>query len=152
MICSQTIVNGSPTPEFKIEKGFRQGDHLSPFLFILAIQAFNVVLEEAKSRHFFRGIDVGSNRVHISHLQFADDAIILGEWSQVNVKNLSRILTCFHLASGLKVNFNKSEFFGVGVTNNELTSLASTIGCQPSHFPCNYLSLPIGANMSRSAN
>ncbi|GKB29168.1 putative RNA-directed DNA polymerase [Tanacetum coccineum] len=149
---ASVLVNGSPTPEFKIEKGLRQGDPLSPFLFILAIKALNVVLEEAKSRHFFWGIDVGSNRVHISHLQFADDAIILGEWSHVNVKNLSRILTCFHLASGLKVNFNKSKFFGVGVTNNELTSLASTVGCQSSHFPCNYLGLPIGANMSRSSN
>ncbi|GKF69376.1 putative RNA-directed DNA polymerase, eukaryota, reverse transcriptase zinc-binding domain protein, partial [Tanacetum coccineum] len=117
------LVNGSPTPEFKIEKGLRQGDPFSPFLFILAIEALNVVLEEAKVRHFFRGMEVGNDRIHIFHLQFADDAIIMGDWSQINVKNLSRILTCFHLASGLKINFNKSKLFGIGVTDNELSCL-----------------------------
>ncbi|GJT88766.1 hypothetical protein Tco_1070483 [Tanacetum coccineum] len=76
----------------------------------------------------------------------------MGEWSLTNAKNLSRILTCFHLASGLKVNFNKSKLLGVGVTNTELISLASTIGCQPSQFPCTYLGLPIGASISRCAN
>ncbi|GJX75160.1 putative RNA-directed DNA polymerase, partial [Tanacetum coccineum] len=149
---ASVLVNGSPTPEFKIEKGLRQGDPLSPFLFILAIEALNVVLEEAKVRHFFRGMEVGNDRIYISHLQFADDAIIMGDWSQINVKNLSRILTCFHLASGLKINFNKSKLFGIGVTDNKLSCLASSICCQPSHFPCTYLGLPIGANMSRSAN
>ncbi|GJT93612.1 putative RNA-directed DNA polymerase, eukaryota, reverse transcriptase zinc-binding domain protein [Tanacetum coccineum] len=149
---ASVLINGSPTPEFKLEKGLRQGDPLSPFLFILAIEALNVVLEDAKNRHFFRGIEVGKDKIHVSHLQFADDAIILGEWSATNVKNLSRILTCFHLASGLKVNFNKSKIFGIGVNVNELNSLAYSIGCQPSQFPCTYLGLPIGANMGRSVN
>ncbi|GKB41679.1 hypothetical protein Tco_0886621 [Tanacetum coccineum] len=55
----------------------------------------------------------------------------MGEWSLLNAKNLSRILTCFHLASGLKVNFHESKLFGVGATNSEVNSLASTIGCLP---------------------
>ncbi|GJV99406.1 RNA-directed DNA polymerase, eukaryota, reverse transcriptase zinc-binding domain protein [Tanacetum coccineum] len=75
-----------------------------------------------------------------------------GEWSLLNAKNLSRILTCFHLALGLKVNFHESKLFGVGVTNSEVNSLASTIGCLPSHFPCTYLGLPIGGNRARCAN
>nr|GEX70510.1 reverse transcriptase domain, reverse transcriptase zinc-binding domain protein [Tanacetum cinerariifolium] len=48
-------------------------------------------------------IDVGKDKVNVSHLQSADDALIIGEWSRTNIKNLSRILTCFDLASGLKV-------------------------------------------------
>ncbi|GJX81572.1 hypothetical protein Tco_0331053 [Tanacetum coccineum] len=63
--------------------------------------------------------------------------------------NLSRILTCFHLASGLKVNFNKSKLYGVGVCNVELNSLASIVGCIAAQFPCTYLGLPIGASMSK---
>ncbi|GKF71593.1 putative RNA-directed DNA polymerase, eukaryota, reverse transcriptase zinc-binding domain protein, partial [Tanacetum coccineum] len=86
------------------------------------------------------------------HLQYADDALILGEWSLVNAKNLSRILTCFHIASGLKVNFNKSKLFGIGVFNHELHSTATSIRCLASQFPCTYLGLPIGANMSRCSN
>ncbi|GJS75596.1 putative RNA-directed DNA polymerase, eukaryota, reverse transcriptase zinc-binding domain protein [Tanacetum coccineum] len=83
---------------------------------------------------------------------FMNDALIMGEWSLLNAKNLSRILTCFHLSSGLKVNFYKSKLFGIGVTNSEVNSLASTIDCLPSHFPCIYVGLPIGGNMARCAN
>nr|GEX98157.1 RNA-directed DNA polymerase, eukaryota [Tanacetum cinerariifolium] len=53
--------------------------------------------------------EVGVDKVHVSHLQFADDALILGDWSKPVIENLSRILTYFHLGSGLKVNFNKSK-------------------------------------------
>nr|GEY73789.1 reverse transcriptase domain, reverse transcriptase zinc-binding domain protein [Tanacetum cinerariifolium] len=146
------LVNGSPTPEFKLEKGLRQGDPFSPLLFIIAVETLNVILIDAKSKHLFRCIDVGMDKVNVSHLKFADDALIIREWSKTNIKNLSRILTCFYLASGLKVNFNKSKIFGIGVSDPDLNSFASSIGCQPSHFSCTYLGLLIGANMSRSAN
>nr|GEW59018.1 cysteine-rich receptor-like protein kinase [Tanacetum cinerariifolium] len=99
-----------------------------------AIETLNVILIDAKSKHLFRGIDVGKDKVNVSHLQFADDALIITEWSKTNIKNLSRILTCFHLAFGLKVNFNKSKIFCIGVSGPDLNSFASSIGCQPSHF------------------
>ncbi|GJY18325.1 putative RNA-directed DNA polymerase, eukaryota, reverse transcriptase zinc-binding domain protein [Tanacetum coccineum] len=149
---ASVLINGSPTKEFKIEKGLRQGDPLSPFLFILAVEALNVVFLEARNKRIFLGVEVGIDKVPISHLQFADDALIIGQWTLANAKNLSRILTCFHLASGLKMNFNKSKLFGIGVSNYDLNSVASSIGCQPSHLPCIYLGIPIGANMSRLSN
>nr|GEU46060.1 putative RNA-directed DNA polymerase, eukaryota, reverse transcriptase zinc-binding domain protein [Tanacetum cinerariifolium] len=149
---ASVLINGSPTKEFKIEKGLRQGDPLSPFLFILAVEALNVVFLEARNKRIFLGTEVGIDKVPISHLQFTDDALIIGQWTLANAKNLSRILICFHLASGLKVNFNKSKLFGIGVSNYDLNFVASSIGCQPSHLPCIYLGLPIGANMSRLYN
>ncbi|GKE10842.1 putative RNA-directed DNA polymerase, eukaryota, reverse transcriptase zinc-binding domain protein [Tanacetum coccineum] len=149
---TSVLINGSPTREFKLEKGLRQDDPLSPLLFILAVEALNVALLEAKNNDSFRMIEVGKDKVYVSHLQFADDALIMRVWSKINVLNLSRLLTCFHLASGLKVNFNKSKLFGIGVCEVERNSLASLIGCQPSNFSCNYLGLPISANMSRCDN
>lgn len=62
------IVNGSPTPEFKIKKGLRQGNLLSPFLFILAAEALNIALLEANSKGIYNGINVGNDKTHISHL------------------------------------------------------------------------------------
>ena len=125
---ASVLVNGSPTKEFKLEKGLRQGDPLSPLLFILAVEALNVAILEAKDKKLFCGVEVGKDKINVSHLQFADDAIILGNWSLDNVKNMSRILICFHLAFGLKVNFNKSKIFGTGISNYDLNSLASLIG------------------------
>ncbi|GJX97357.1 reverse transcriptase domain, reverse transcriptase zinc-binding domain protein [Tanacetum coccineum] len=82
------LVNGSPTNEFLMERGVRQGDPLSPFLFILATEGLNVMLKEAVNRNIFRGIKVGANDVKISHLQYADDTIFFGEWSRNNASKL----------------------------------------------------------------
>nr|GEW69551.1 putative RNA-directed DNA polymerase, eukaryota, reverse transcriptase zinc-binding domain protein [Tanacetum cinerariifolium] len=82
------LVNGSPTKEFKIQKGFHQALHIS--------------LQEAKLTNIFKGVEVGHDKVGISHLQFADEALILGSWSLENAKNLCRVLRCFQLSSGLK--------------------------------------------------
>ncbi|GJZ18181.1 gag-pol polyprotein [Tanacetum coccineum] len=114
------LVNGSSTKEFKIEIGLRQVDSLSPFLFILAVEALSVALLEASNINIFKGIKVGKDSVHVSHLHFADDALILGEWLRSDAMNLLRILTCFHLSFGLKVNFNKSKLYGIGVSKIEL--------------------------------
>nr|GEX40303.1 hypothetical protein [Tanacetum cinerariifolium] len=147
---ASALINGFTSKEFKVERGLRQGDHLSPFLFILAVEALNVILVENKNK--FHGIEVGKDKTYISHLQFADDTFIMGEWSLTNAKNLSGFLTCFHLASGLKVNFIKSKLFGVGVTLLEVNSIALSIDCQPSELTCIYLGLPAVENMSRCAN
>ena len=149
---ASVLINGSPTKEFKIEKGLRQGDPLSPFLFIIAVEALHITLREAKSRNIFNGVKVGQNKIDISHLQFADDALIMGKWSLDNAKNLCRILKCYHLASGLKINFSKSKFFGIGVSHSETQHFASVLSCQPSTLPCTYLGLPIGASMNKARN
>ncbi|GJX98461.1 RNA-directed DNA polymerase, eukaryota, reverse transcriptase zinc-binding domain protein [Tanacetum coccineum] len=116
---------------------------------VLANHLLQVV---AKAKDIFKGVKVGNDNVEISLLQFADDALILGEWSHENAKNLCRLLRCFHLASGLKVNFSKNKIFGVGATVGDTNLLASILCCQPSSLPFTYLGLPIGANMNRSCN
>lgn len=62
------LVNGSPTKEFEIKKGLRQGDPLSPFLFILAAEALHVSILEARNKNIFKGINVGKDNLTISHL------------------------------------------------------------------------------------
>lgn len=54
------LVNGSLTEEFCMERGVRQGDPLSPFLFLIVAEGLNVVMREACSQGVFRGISVGS--------------------------------------------------------------------------------------------
>ena len=87
-----------------------------------------MVFLEARNKNIFHGADVGNDKIPICHLQFADDALIIGQGSPTNIKNLSRILTCFHIAFRLKVNFNKSKLFGIGVPTNDLNSMAHSIG------------------------
>ncbi|GJV19482.1 putative RNA-directed DNA polymerase, eukaryota, reverse transcriptase zinc-binding domain protein [Tanacetum coccineum] len=129
--------------EFDIQCGIHQGDPLSPFLFIIAVKALHVTFQEAKAKGIFDGVKIGSNKVDVSQLQFADDALILGKWSLENARTLCRIL---------KVNFSKSKLFGVGVDASDIQGFANILDCQASTFPCSYLGLPIGASMSKACN
>ncbi|GKB99552.1 RNA-directed DNA polymerase, eukaryota, reverse transcriptase zinc-binding domain protein [Tanacetum coccineum] len=58
----------------------------------------------------------------------------------------------FYLASGLKINIHKSNVYGVGVSDNEVSIMANNTGCTPGSFPFVYLGLPIGANMNLTVN
>ncbi|XP_071719522.1 uncharacterized protein [Rutidosis leptorrhynchoides] len=63
-----------------------------------------------------------------------------------------KLLKCFELTSGLKVNYNKSCLFGVGIDKIEVEEMASVFGCKRGSFPMTYLGLPIGANMKKLSN
>lgn len=65
---ASVLVNGAPTREFEISKAVRQGDPLSPFLFIIAMEGINVAMTEAKEKGIFSGINIPNNGPNISHL------------------------------------------------------------------------------------
>ncbi len=144
------LVNGSPTVEFKMEKGVRQGDPLSPFLFLIVAEALNVMMLEAVENNLFTGVKVGDGNLVVSHLQYADDAIFIADWKKDNIVNLLRLLRCYELASGLRVNVSKSRLIGVGVSKEEVRRLASKVGCKEDQLPMTYLGLPVGENMNKS--
>nr|GFA21228.1 cysteine-rich receptor-like protein kinase [Tanacetum cinerariifolium] len=87
------LIIGSPSKEFSFQKCLCQGDPLSPFLFIIAMEAFHVTLQDAKAKGRFEGIKVGTNSIVISHLQFADDALILGV-TNPEINHFAAILCC----------------------------------------------------------
>ena len=70
------LVNGCPTPEFGIERGLRQRDPLSPFLFNITIEGLNDLFRKAMDSNMVKGASFGKNDVQVSHLQFADDMIL----------------------------------------------------------------------------
>ncbi|GKG18122.1 putative RNA-directed DNA polymerase, eukaryota, reverse transcriptase zinc-binding domain protein, partial [Tanacetum coccineum] len=78
------LVNGSLTTEFEIFKGLRQGDPLSPFLFILAMEGLHAITCKAINIGMFKGVIIREGNLDILHLFYADDAIFVAEWSQHN--------------------------------------------------------------------
>ena len=66
------LVNGSPSTEFSPKRGLRQGDPLTPFLFNIVAEALNGLVREVVKRKLYSGFHVGSNRVEVSILQYAD--------------------------------------------------------------------------------
>ncbi|GKA08346.1 putative RNA-directed DNA polymerase [Tanacetum coccineum] len=141
------MINGSPSNEFKMERGLRQGDPLSPFLFLIVAEALQVCILDACNKGLYNGVSLARCGANVSLLQYADDALLFGEWSRRNVVNLVHILKCFEMGSGLKVNISKSRILGVGVSEAEIEAVASSIGCAPGTFPFSYLGLPVGKKM-----
>lgn len=73
------LVNGSPTEEFFLEKGVRQGDLVSPFLYIIDAKGLKVALVEANNKGLFEGMEMPKDGPTFSLFQFANDAIFLGK-------------------------------------------------------------------------
>lgn len=72
-------MNGSPTDEFPLLRGLRQGDPLSRFLFLLAAEGLNILMKSLFDTQLFTGYSIGEvNPIVVSHLQFADDTLLLG--------------------------------------------------------------------------
>lgn len=146
------LINGPATKEFPLSKKVRQGDPLSPFIFIIAREGLNVAVKSAWQSGIFKDVDLPHDGPSLSHLFYADDASFFGDWISCNFSNLSRILRYFHAASCLKVNFHKSKVYGVGVSDGEIASCARILGCEVSSFPFNYLVVLVGANMAIRRN
>ncbi|KAJ9564376.1 hypothetical protein OSB04_000342 [Centaurea solstitialis] len=124
------LINGSPTKEFNMTKGVRQGDPLAPFLFILAAEGLTVAMKEARRSNLFQGVRFDNSSDEISNFQFADDTIFVGEWSHANALNLIRVLKCFEVCSGLKINLYKSRLSGVTVNKEEIAMVARQLKCK----------------------
>ena len=138
------LVIGGPTEEFPLERGLRQGDHLSPFLFLLAAEGFNVQMRSLVAAGMYRDYYVGCiDGVSISHLQFTDDTLLFGEKSWANVQSMKAVLTIFEHVSGLKVNFHKIMLTYINVSESWLNEAALLMNCRVGTLPFVYLGLPI---------
>nr|GEX57891.1 hypothetical protein [Tanacetum cinerariifolium] len=123
------LINGSLSKEFKIERGLRQGDPLSSFMFLIAAKALQVMTIEACNKGIFKGLSLDDDGSNISLLQFANEALFFDERSKSNVRHLIQILDCFHDVSSLKINLDKSRLFGIGVSPEEVSSIARSVNC-----------------------
>lgn len=143
------LINGSPTKEFRMERGLRQGDQMSPFLFLIVAEALHVLVLEACDKKIYNGLFLDEDKSNVSLLQYADEVLFFSEWSKANIRCLLLILEAFHEASGLKINIQKSRIFGIGVLPCEVEEVARSFGCNPDSIPFNYLGLPVGKFMNK---
>nr|GEX27682.1 RNA-directed DNA polymerase, eukaryota, reverse transcriptase zinc-binding domain protein [Tanacetum cinerariifolium] len=149
---ASALVNGSLTNEFSLQRGLRQGDPLSPFLFILAMEELRAAIEDAVALDFFKDLRVGDGDARISLLFYADDAMFKGKWDDTNITNIIIILNCFYLVTGLRLNLDKSKLYGVRVALDDVEPCSGATGCSVASLPFNYLGLPIRSNMNIKSN
>ena len=140
------IVNGSPVGFFGSSRGLRQGDPLSPLLFLLIMEVLSRILKKTEDCGLLRGFHVGPSNsigVRISHLLFADDTILFCDASRDQLLSIRLALTCFQAFTGLKVNMGKSEIVPVGEVG-KINALATILRCRVGSLPMKYLEMPLG--------
>ncbi|RVW87760.1 Transposon TX1 uncharacterized 149 kDa protein [Vitis vinifera] len=141
------MINGSPVGFFQSTRGLRQGDPISPYLFVLGMEALSCLINKAVRGGFLSGCKLsgrGGNGIQVSHLLFADDTLVFCKDSQDQMVVLSWLLMWFEAISGLNINLEKSEILPVGSVENAEV-LASELGCKVGSLPSTYLGLPLGA-------
>ena len=79
----------------------------------------------------------------ISHIQYADDTIIMLDGSDNSISNLKLILYCFEWLSGLKINFHKTEVYVFGSEYSEKLRFANLLNCALAELPMKYLGIPV---------
>ena len=108
-IKTTVIVNGESTDWFSILRGCRQGDPISPYLFILSAEILGIMIRENKN---IKGIQLKDLQHKIS--QFADDTQLLNEGDRTSFEETMEALTRFGNASGLELNIEKTKIIWLG--------------------------------------
>jgi hypothetical protein len=118
----------------------RQGDPPSPpLLFDFVADTLDIILSHARVAGHIQGVVSHLIPEGVTHLQYADDTMIMIQNNDLSLINLKFILLCFELLSGMKINFHKSEVIVMGCDCEEQARVARLLNCKQGRFPFTYL-------------
>ncbi|CAN6587433.1 unnamed protein product [Malus baccata var. baccata] len=137
------LLNGQPGEKFAPSRGLRQGDPLSPYLFLLVGEVLSRLIQGAVERRQLDGVKLSGAGPIISHIFFADDTLIFLKADTKNCNNLVALLKDYCKASGQAINMQKSSvFFGNNVPSSLSEELGNILGMPVVDNPGSYLGVP----------
>uniref|UniRef100_J3NC32 Reverse transcriptase domain-containing protein n=1 Tax=Oryza brachyantha TaxID=4533 RepID=J3NC32_ORYBR len=134
-------INGSESLPFKPTRGLRQGDPLSPLMFVLVMDVLRDIFSKATDRGLLSAVDRGLQGPAIS--LYADDAVIFFAPTEENTMAVKGILSAFGEATGLTPNLAKSSISSIRCHDEEKEMVANYLQCKIQDFPITYLGLPL---------
>ena len=142
-VCFSVKLNGHLSEVFKPSRGIRQGDPISPYLFLLCSEGLSCLLKTVCPMHLSRGVRVGVHAPWILHLLFADDCLVFAEASLRGASRLQEILNTYGRGSGQLVNRDKSSvFFSRNCTDGMKNEVRETLAIENEALAEKYLGLP----------
>ncbi|XP_072087303.1 uncharacterized protein [Arachis hypogaea] len=123
--------NGNRLDSFQPRRGLRQGDPISPYLFILCMERLACFISKQVDEGIWDGVAVSRGRPRVSHLMFADDLLLFCKAKKSQVQNVVYTLELFCKVSGMKVNIEKSKAICSRNISNRRKEMLSGV----SHIP-----------------
>jgi hypothetical protein len=130
----------------------RQGDPISPYLFVLAMEIFSRIMANHTGIHSEFRFHPKCESLRLTHLCFADDLLVFFEASLSSISVIKAALLEFENLSGLKANPSKSFFFCYGVSDRVKHVLLEELLMKEGHLPVRYLSVPLISSRLSSAD
>ncbi|KAK1261026.1 hypothetical protein QJS04_geneDACA020304 [Acorus gramineus] len=97
----------------------------------------------AEEAGWVKGLSICREGPSLSHVQYADDTVILCAAEETSVRGVKFVCQCFELLSGLHINFHKSAMLGINLSEGVLSDFARIMGCLVDSFPAQHLGLPL---------
>lgn len=144
-VCTTSFMvgyNGTVSGFFKGKRGLRQGDPLSPYLFVIAMNCLSMMLDKV-AREGGLTYHHHCHKTKLTHISFADDLLIFIDGSLDSVQVVLQILHDFELRSGLAVSLQKSSFFVSGLSEQEISAIQVSTGMPCGSLPLRYLGVPL---------
>lgn len=135
-------INGELAGFFAGKKGLRQGDSISPYLFIMIMEVLSKLFEKLADEEGMRLHPLCANP-RVTHLLFADDLLVFSDGSCHSIFGIKGVMRIFKSWTGLDINPTKSEIFLGGYADIEASVLSDLSGFKRGSFPTRYLGLPL---------
>ncbi|VFQ96694.1 unnamed protein product [Cuscuta campestris] len=135
------LINGSPYGFFQMKRGVKQGDPLSPLLFIIAAEGLSKAIHKSMESSYIKNFNTGRDLL-ISHLAYADDITIFSNGDARNLLKLKNLLQKYLDASGQEINYNKSRFY-TGIKARDISKIENLLHMKHDRLPFKYLGAPI---------
>ncbi|EPS63383.1 hypothetical protein M569_11401 [Genlisea aurea] len=146
------LINGSPEGHIVPTRGIRQGDPMSPYLFILCSDTLSRLLHEEGAHNPDLGIQLSPTVPKISHLLFADDTLIFSAATLTAMEGIRSVLTRYAAISGQLINLEKSALSVPSEADPHYRQLLSTaVGVPLTDSLGKYLGLPSMIGISKKA-
>ena len=137
---TRILLNGQPGRRICHARGLRQGDPLSPMLFVLIMESLNNCLSWVEQQGFLAPISaIAGYRVSL----YADDLVLFVLPQQRDLEVIRGVLSIFGLASGLFSNLDKSVATPLNCTDAQIQLLRDFLPCRVEDLPCRYLGVPL---------
>lgn len=132
------VINGF----FKGTRGLHQGDPLSPYLFVIALNNLSLMLKEAAHERKFN-YHLKCSSTKMTHLCFANDLLIFIDGSLESVQAVLQVIREFEMCAGLAMSVHKTSFFASGFSHAESDLIQFSTGMLMGSLPVRYLGVPL---------